>query len=73
MRLAVTTANRLIKEDGHLGLLAACAAGGLVSTRIRAVLGKVGMGLGCNAIHIWAASSEKVLSLKPKAYDIKRA
>ena len=31
VRLAVTTANRLIKEDGQFGLLAACAAGGLVS------------------------------------------
>ena len=32
VRLAVTTANRLIKEDKQFGLLAACAAGGLVST-----------------------------------------
>jgi len=28
VRLAITAANRLIKEDGQLGLLAACAAGG---------------------------------------------
>jgi acetyl-CoA acetyltransferase len=27
-RLLTTTANRLIKEDGEIGLLAACAAGG---------------------------------------------
>ena len=31
VRLAVTAANRLIKEDGQFGLVAACAAGGLVS------------------------------------------
>uniref|UniRef100_A0A0V0G6N1 acetyl-CoA C-acyltransferase n=1 Tax=Triatoma dimidiata TaxID=72491 RepID=A0A0V0G6N1_TRIDM len=28
VRLAVHTANRLIREDGHFGLIAACAAGG---------------------------------------------
>ena len=32
VRLATTAANRLIKEDGQFALLAACAAGGLVST-----------------------------------------
>ena len=31
VRLVTTTANRLIKEDGQLGLVAACAAGGQVS------------------------------------------
>jgi len=28
VRLAVTTANRLLKEGGQYGLIAACAAGG---------------------------------------------
>ena len=32
VRLVTTTANRLIKENGRYGLLAACAAGGIVST-----------------------------------------
>jgi acetyl-CoA acetyltransferase len=31
VRLAVTVANRLIRENGKYGLLAACAAGGHVS------------------------------------------
>ena len=31
VRLAVTVANRLIRENGQYGLLAACAAGGHVS------------------------------------------
>jgi acetyl-CoA acyltransferase len=31
VRLAVTVANRLHKENGQYGLLAACAAGGIVS------------------------------------------
>lgn len=31
VRLLTTTANRLIKEGGQYGLIAACAAGGLVS------------------------------------------
>lgn len=31
VRLVTTVANRLIKENGKYGLLAACAAGGLVS------------------------------------------
>ena len=30
VRLVTTAANRLIKEDGQLGLIAACAAGGQV-------------------------------------------
>lgn len=32
VRLAIHTANRLIKEDGKYGLVAACAAGGQVRT-----------------------------------------
>ena len=32
-RLVTTAANRLHKEDGQLAVLAACAAGGQVSTR----------------------------------------
>ncbi len=31
VRLVTTAANRLIKEDGQFGLVAACAAGGQVS------------------------------------------
>ena len=31
VRLVTTTANRLLKEGGQYGLVAACAAGGLVS------------------------------------------
>lgn len=31
VRLAMHTANRLVREDGQLGLIAACAAGGQVS------------------------------------------
>lgn len=31
VRLVTTAANRLIKEGGQFGLVAACAAGGLVS------------------------------------------
>lgn len=31
VRLAVTVANRLHRENGQYGLLAACAAGGIVS------------------------------------------
>ena len=30
VRLVTTAANRLIKEDGQLAVIAACAAGGLV-------------------------------------------
>lgn len=30
VRLAMHTANRLVREDGQLGLIAACAAGGQV-------------------------------------------
>lgn len=30
VRLAMHTANRLVREDGHFGLIAACAAGGQV-------------------------------------------
>lgn len=33
-RLATTAANRLKSEDGQYALIAACAAGGLVSTTI---------------------------------------
>ena len=32
IRLVTTAANRLIKENGRLGFVAACAAGGIVST-----------------------------------------
>ena len=32
VRLVTTAANRLLKEGGKYGLVAACAAGGLVST-----------------------------------------
>jgi acetyl-CoA acyltransferase len=32
VRLAITVANRLIRENGKYGLLAACAAGGHVSS-----------------------------------------
>lgn len=31
VRLAMHTANRLVREDGQFGLIAACAAGGQVS------------------------------------------
>lgn len=31
IRLAMHTANRLVREDGQIGLIAACAAGGQVS------------------------------------------
>lgn len=31
VRLAMHTANRLVREDGQFGLVAACAAGGQVS------------------------------------------
>ncbi|CAG2111943.1 unnamed protein product [Medioppia subpectinata] len=37
VRLVTTTANRLIKEDGKYGLLAACAAGGITSIAIAMV------------------------------------
>jgi len=30
VRLTVHTANRLVREDGQFGLIAACAAGGQV-------------------------------------------
>ena len=33
VRLVTTAANRLIKEDGRFGLVAACAAGGQVSMK----------------------------------------
>lgn len=31
MRLTVHAANRLVREDGQFGLIAACAAGGQVT------------------------------------------
>lgn len=34
VRLVTTAANRLHKEDGQFGLVAACAAGGLVSDQM---------------------------------------
>lgn len=34
VRLAMHTANRLVREDGQFGLIAACAAGGQVGFQI---------------------------------------